>query len=88
MAQPDMQDDDLLIRCMVHESARGQSDTHFFTVRRFPTDIEVEGPFNTKQVAIDVALKRGAEEGVHVWLELTPDSGAFQRISPYTGGAR
>ena len=77
----DVQADDLVVRCLQRAVPAEQHAWQFFTIHRYATDEMLGGPFSTMQVAIDLARRRGAEEGVGVWLETAPDSNDFWKIS-------
>jgi hypothetical protein len=75
-----IQDNDLLIRCQIGASTQGEGNRLFYTLHRVPTNEKVGGPFATKDSAIEIALGRGQEQGVDVWLQIAPDNDHFQLV--------
>jgi hypothetical protein len=76
-----MPDNDLVVRCFARGATAGEGHKpQFFSVHYLSTDELLAGPFSTMQVAIDVARSCAAQEGVSVWLELSPGSNNLERL--------
>lgn len=77
-----IQDRDILIMRVVGTSTAqiGEPTRQLFSLHRAPMREKFAGPMD-EQTARDKALALARAEGVQVWLEMNPNSGAYQLLS-------